>query len=68
MATSEQWADIEQWATQTASSCDACLLELNERLKSLEEDCYEDNRSNHFVIQSLIRRIEVLEAKINDTN
>lgn len=64
MATSEQWADIERWAKETASSCDACLMEINERLKSLEEDCYEDNQSHHHVVEALVRRIEALEAKL----
>lgn len=64
MATPEQWADIERWAKDTASSCDACLIEINERLKSLEEDCYEENRSYRFVVEALVRRIEALEAKL----
>jgi hypothetical protein len=61
-ATSAQWNDIEQWAKAGSNaSTDHCILELLSRVESLEEDCYEENRSNHFCIEAIAKRLDKLE-------
>jgi len=61
-ADSQCWADIEAWATSGArASTDHCILELRSRIESLEEDCYEENKSNHHCFEALVQRIEKLE-------
>ena len=61
-ATFEQWNDIEQWANSSSNaSTDHCILELLSRVESLEEDCYEENKSYHACVEALVKRIEKLE-------
>jgi hypothetical protein len=61
-ADSQCWADIEAWATSGArASTDHCILELRSRIESLEEDCYEENKSNYHCFEALVQRIEKLE-------
>jgi hypothetical protein len=67
-ATFEQWNDIEQWAKSGSyASTDHCILELLSRVESLEEDSYEENKSNHACFEALVRRIEKLEANSQAT-
>jgi hypothetical protein len=56
------WADIEAWvASGTTASNDHCILELRSRIESLEEDCYEENKTVYHCFEALVQRIEKLE-------
>ena len=67
-ATFEQWNDVEQWARSGSNaSTDHCILELLSRVESLEEDTYEENKSNHACVKALVRRIEKLENNFKTT-
>ena len=68
-ATFEQWNDIEQWANSSSNaSTDHCILELLSRVESLEEDCYEENKSYHACVEALVKRIEKLEDNSRATS
>jgi hypothetical protein len=59
------WADLEAWAGSGArASTDHCILELRSRIESLEEDSYEENKSNHHCFEALVQRIEKLEKTV----
>lgn len=61
-ADSQCWADIEAWAASgPKASTDHCILELRSRIESLEEDCYEENKSIAHCFEALVQRIEKLE-------
>jgi hypothetical protein len=61
-ADSQCWADIEAWAASgSKASTDHCILELRSRIESLEEDCYEENKSIAHCFEALVQRIEKLE-------
>jgi hypothetical protein len=67
-ATFEQWNDVEQWANSGSNaSTDHCILELLSRVESLEEDCYEENKSYHACVEALVKRIEKLEDNSRTT-
>lgn len=67
-ATFEQWNDVEQWARSGSyASTDHCILELLSRVESLEEDSYEENKSNHACFEALVKRIEKLESNSQAT-
>ena len=56
------WEDLEAWAASGAmASTDNCILELRSRIESLEEDCYEENKSIRYCFDALVQRIEKLE-------
>lgn len=68
-ATFEQWNDVEQWARSGSNaSTDHCILELLSRVESLEEDCYEENKSYHFCVEAIVKRLEKLEEAIDKNN
>ena len=68
-ATFEQWNDVEQWARSGSNaSTDHCILELLSRVESLEEDCYEENKSYHFCVEAIVKRLEKLEEAIDTNN
>jgi ubiquinone biosynthesis protein UbiJ len=66
-ADSQCWADIEAWAASgSRASTDHCILELRSRIESLEEDCYEENKSIAHCFEALVQRIEKLEKTCLD--
>jgi hypothetical protein len=66
-ANSQYWADIEAWAASgSTASTDHCILELRSRIESLEEDCYEENKSIAHCFEALVQRIEKLEKACLD--
>ena len=66
-ANSQCWADIEAWAASgSRASTDHCILELRSRIESLEEDCYEENRTIYHCFEALVQRIEKLEKACLD--
>ena len=66
-ADSQCWADLEAWAASgSRASTDHCILELRSRIESLEEDCYEENKSIAHCFEALVQRIEKLEKACLD--
>jgi hypothetical protein len=59
-ATPDQWAYQEHWAAEDGDA--ACMLELRCRVEALEVDADEDSTSTHFCLNSIIKRLEALEA------
>jgi hypothetical protein len=59
-ATPDQWAYQEHWAAEDGDA--ACILELRCRVEALEVDADEDSTSTHFCLNSIIKRLEALEA------
>jgi hypothetical protein len=67
-ATAEQWEIVEicrekgkiPWPTATA------LLELRARIEALEADQLEHAESNRFCVDAIVRRVEALEAPIDE--
>jgi hypothetical protein len=66
-ADSQCWEDIEAWAASgSRASTDHCILGLRSCLESLEEDCYEENRTIYHCFEALVQRIEKLEKACLD--
>jgi hypothetical protein len=59
-ATADQWAYQEHWAQEDGDA--ACLLELRDRVQSLEDDSWKQSESTSYCVDALVKRIEALEA------
>jgi len=59
-ATPDQWAYQEHWAQEDGDA--ACLLELRDRVQSLEDDSWKQAESTSYCVDALVKRIEALEA------
>jgi|GEM_PF-1394300 len=59
-ATADQWAYQEHWAQEDGDA--ACLLELRDRVQSLEGDSWKQAESTSYCVDALVKRIEALEA------
>jgi len=59
-ATPDQWAYQEHWAQDDPDA--ACLLELRDRVQSLEDDSWKQAESTSYCVDALVKRIEALEA------
>jgi hypothetical protein len=59
-ATTDQWAYQEHWAQEDGDA--ACLLELRDRVQSLEDDSWKQAESTSYCVDALVKRIEELEA------
>jgi hypothetical protein len=67
-ATPEQWEQCKEWLNNpVVGATDSCVFELLSRVESLEEDTYEENKSNHACFEALVKRVEKLEANSKAT-